>query len=108
MNEELISLETSWLAKEKGYKTIIFYSNGDVAKTISQSLLQRWLREVHSIIIEIQLDRTTYPKYCFDIYVYSDFGNYEKVEIKEFYLYKSYEEALEQGLLKGLKLIKNE
>lgn len=62
----------------------------------TQSLLQRWLREIHSINFFVYLKGDEGWIYSFSYHI-SDFS-------KE--IYKSYEEALEQGLLKALKLIK--
>lgn len=63
----------------------------------------RWFREKHNLHSEILLDMTSYPKYCFEIHKYEDFGNYDKVTINDWYLYVSYEDA-EYACLK--KLIK--
>ncbi len=64
----------------------------------TQSLLQKWLREVHNIYINVNTDNN--KLFCVDIneeYFY-DCARTE--------WYKTYEEALEIGLQEALKLIK--
>ena len=128
MEEQLISLETAKLAKEKGLPQDNFYfedyearvpfygldnelNKGDEdrfgqCKSISQSLLSKWLREVHNIHFEI--------KPIFD--VKDNLKPYHISVIKnpsgkdfEYEIVGSldtYEEALEIGLQEALKLIK--
>jgi len=129
MKEQLISFETAKLAKEKEFfdKT----SNGEIRisqqnvyspegnlfsleKAIfssafrlkdcynapTQSLLQKWLREVHNINILISPSKTNY----FIIMVYLDkHNNFQEYDLQNYY--KTYEEALETGLLEALKII---
>ena len=114
MEEKLISLETAKLAKEKGYynltKNIFLYDinlclqnttecyvvhfmdkkNHILAPT--QSLLQRWLREVHKIHIIISSPQEGIWKYHIP-----NIGGLDD--------FSTYEEALEEGLLKALKMI---
>ena len=59
--------------------------------TYSQAF--RWFREKYGLFYEIQIDRTTAPKFCFNIFQYEHFGNYEDIRIGEWYLYRTYEEA---------------
>ncbi len=33
----------------------------------NQALLQKWLREVHQIYVDVDIDQTTYPKFCYMI-----------------------------------------
>ena len=70
----------------------------------SQSLLQKWLREKHNIIILIELKDSSMSLYTpITIYVVS------KTTMMIAHLPKSfdsYEDALEAGLIEGLKLIK--
>jgi hypothetical protein len=63
MQEELITLETAKLAKEKGFD----YFNG-IYKTqrSTQSLLQKWLREIHKIDINLRVNQFGYG-YSFSI-----------------------------------------
>ncbi len=123
MKEQIAGFRAASLAKDKGFKhynSNIYYDvldeclvNGlaedykdhnsmyGYLSAPPQSLLQKWLRD-KGIIIEIQLDQTSYPKYCFDIYKYKHFGNYEKINNPDWGLYSSYEKALESALLIGL------
>jgi len=111
MKEELVKFETAVLAKEKGfesYKNCITFPSTikDFKKSnlaVTQSLLQKWLREIHNIDIMI------IPKY-------KDLGKFYgcilEVDNKKTISnlgsnFKNYEEALEKGLLEGLKLIEN-
>jgi hypothetical protein len=66
----------------------------------------RWFREKHNLFCEIQMDRTTEPKFCFVIFKYEHFGNYEKVEVDEWYLYRTYEEAEHVCLDKLIQIVK--
>jgi hypothetical protein len=116
MKEQLITFETAKLAKEKGFGLDKYLSIDDEnPKNLSsnfnpreyqpwyfdltQSLLQKWLREVHNIQIE-PLWRNDFGDYC-----------YKLIEIKkrkysiEDIGFKAYEQALEIGLQEGLKLI---
>ena len=143
MEEQLVSLETAKLAKEKGFKELCFYyynedgklqesylengSSTDVEFKViltdlsdnynsnnfrikqfsspTQSLLQKWLREVHNIHLTI-----------FNHHAYTFKGNFyfvigydlissmnNKLEPKK--LSNTYEESLEIGLQEALKLI---
>ena len=64
----------------------------------TQSLLQKWLREVHNIHIAVLpkiLPSNEIKYYCFKGKIKKDFKD----------LYNTYEEALEKGLQEALKLI---
>ncbi len=119
MEEELITLDTAKLAKEKGFDLVIHYffeqeyfNEGYIAHgprrvsrnwndlnmrdTISrpkQSLLQKWLRDVHNIFIGVDVN-----------YIYKIYKDDELV--KEGILYRNYEASLEKGLKSALSLIK--
>ena len=130
MEDTLISFDTAKLAKEKGIDLYPFsiegyvieefwnYKIGDnfclilesehliydddikkIAFACSQSLFQKYLREKHNIHIEIHV----YPHLKSGIYItyIHDKSGYEKTEFN----FKTYEEALEFGLLDALKLI---
>ena len=152
MREELITLETAKLAKEKGFtipvesyinnygtstssKPTTFYSNGDGVDDIggviklnynskvdfsnlntycrefndggdeiifsapTQSLLQKWLREKHDIIVTV--DYLGNPKTGY----YPVFKLIENNQITVSTACDSYEEALGFGLFGALKLI---
>jgi len=67
----------------------------------TQSLLQKWLREKHNIIIFLG-PTTTVGKYAVEV------DTIEEHYHSETLIYDTYELALEKGLKEGLKLIKNE
>lgn len=113
MKDELITKETAILAKDKGFNLEEPCRCGGFPECIceqckpddyvyqpTQSLLQRWLREVHKIHIEIinfnPGDGTT--RYEIDICVPNE-------EDKCFHNKGTYEEVLEIGLQKALNLI---
>ena len=132
MIDTLVSYKTAKLAQEKGLKRIIkingytpFYNkkeeltykirgllNKNIIFAPTQTILQKWLRERHNIFISIDPDCTTYPKFCYSINRF--IGNpdnlserewyWEEVEIVDWCLYKSYEQALEMGLQAALKI----
>jgi len=115
MEDTLITFPTAKLAKEKGFNissrsdgigTDVFI-NGKLTHTIfydknhihapTQSLLQRWLREVHKKHINVQ-----------PFYYKGDFISWNLKIHNTYYKdkFNTYEEALEQGLFEALKLIK--
>ena len=116
MEEQLISFETAKLAKEKGFNEPCSYKYTPGGTTTyntnrrdmdiyapTQSLLQKWLREIHSIdiMIEPNQDSDGNKYYCWrgrkNMFP-STIGN----------VANHYEEALEDGLIEALKLIHNE
>jgi hypothetical protein len=130
MIEQLISFETAKLAKEKGftiYETIDefgyyhCYSLSEDYSTFNQGyldftgrdavyypcptqgLLQKWLREIHNLNIEIFLSDTS----PYNVYYYRvmQIGKYFSLSYTD-NVSNTYEEALEKGLIEGLKLIK--
>lgn len=129
MKEQLISFETAKLAKEKGFDIEVlnaYRSDGsifsgaegedndiynhnlwDFYSAPTQSLLQRWLREKHNILIWLIPTHTDKSKLLFVSLVANDMPS-EKGRIV--YQSKSleYEEALEIALQKGLEIIKGE
>ena len=83
----------------------------------TQSLLQKWLRDVHNIFVEVNTDCTSAPKFSFDIKQFV--GNPKDLSDKEWDwvfpiqnenwgLDRIYEISLEAGLQEGLKLVKYE
>lgn len=142
MEETLINFVTANLAKKKGFDKIIRYGNeaslydrkgehvyyvnygfmgsGLDAGYISaptQSLLQKWLREVHNI--ETRADVNFYNKKhklgylysidCFDennIHDGKDYDLHQLEKVGKSEGFNTYEEALEIGLQEALKLIK--
>jgi hypothetical protein len=86
MQEELITKETAVLGESIGYP---FYTYPNVP---TQSLLQKWLREVHNIFITVNINLYCAIFHNKDFYMVTDY-------------YNSYEEVLEVGLQEALKLI---
>lgn len=125
MKDKLISFETAKLAKEKGFGKTLEYiyphsytdegnlilnscNNTEPGFTcaVTQSLLQKWLREVHKIIVNSSIHGTEKDKasfgYSIQWYNKRWFHKGNELEIH----WNTYEEALESGLQEGLKLIK--
>lgn len=125
MEEHLITFETAKLAKKKGFpqttmtehfNDILPYRedgtrkldlnyNGEEYSAVTQSLLQKWLREKYSMHLTINIGL---PHNCSDIMYYSNvikFGKHHKSKFRSVF-YKTYEEALEDALQEALKLIK--
>lgn len=74
-----------------------------------QSLVQKWLREVHNIEFDIIVTKIGENRKSYDIFIIDT----SKVEVKQnkkvlysFFNFKNYEEVLELGLQEALKLIK--
>ena len=137
MEEHKISIETAKLAKEKGFNLTVtsYYSGLNIYldevrfnyndKTIgdspmhkrnaglysapTQSLLQKWLREVYNIQLclvpiyggnKIQGKQTGWL--CYTPHNDEDFNGLPSISVSHY----SYEDALEAGLQEALKLIK--
>ena len=133
MIEQYISFETAKLAKEKGFNHTVYgmyrgqdtYWSNDGTKCVcgfdeelddwedeveriykwltprpTQFLLQKWLREEYNIHISIFYDH--YSK-TFEYDVCEKLGESWNIEAG-----KTYEEALENGLIVALKLIKSD
>ena len=109
MTEELVTLETAKLLKEKGFQQRKYFINVSTLhhcyKYLSvppQSIVQKWLRETKKLHVEVS-------------YMYGDYWIYDILTIPNHDLvglsdrplvhYKSYEEALEAGIQETLKLI---
>lgn len=121
MTEELVTLETAKLLKEKGFneycKDIIrednsrmmqsvFRTNKDLPKGAysrpTQSIAAKWLRETKNLHIEIFYMRGDYW-----VYTILTIPEHDVIELPNRPLvhYKSYEEVLEAGIQEALKLI---
>jgi len=132
MEEQLVSFETAKLAHEKGYniKTwpLQYYRTelkpNEVRDTVhnstyvksfltpTQSLLAKWLREVHQIHIDIifknnikKWDCSPYSLELNGLQYVKFYKEYFKGERKKL-SFDSYEVAFEAGLFEALKLIK--
>lgn len=133
MKEELVSFKTAKLAKEKRFdwKVVSHYKddelinsgalynwncpeeqemwNIELTSAPTKSLLQKYLREKHNIFVIVELDETSYPKFCFRLVEYNEkYGEYYNLIHPRRWsdLYRAYEEALEVGLQEALKIIK--
>ncbi len=94
------------------HKTYLESSTIWVAPTYQQ--VTDWFRDKHQIFIDIQTDCTSYPKFAFDIAIFT--GNPKDLAEKEWgwelirdpngYLYRTYYEALDEAIESALKLIK--
>lgn len=135
MQEQIISFDTAKLTREKkfdwactdGYgakgteyflkdykEGDILFDNWNYAGNIyvdsvccisapTQSLLQKWLREKHNIDIIVKPwtgDIKGSKTYASDVYIFGTTTYIKNTRVN------SYEEALEEGLLEALKLIK--
>jgi hypothetical protein len=130
-----INLETAKLAKEKGYDescSSVFVDGkpkelGGIQRKNStyqnqitrpiQSDLQKWLRDVHNIFVEVNTDCTSAPKFSFNIKQFvgnpNDLSEKEwdwifPVQNENWGLDRTYEISLEAGLQEALKLIGDE
>jgi hypothetical protein len=134
MENTLISFETAKLAKQKGFHImpdmffddidtlrstnilkmpgcypgsisfVSIYQEVDVYYAPTQSLLQSWLREVHNIYCDVE---TLFKPRYIEVDVFR--CSIVKLNVDEYKFLDitlSYEDALEAGLLEGLKLIK--
>lgn len=138
MKDQLISFETAVLSEEKGfdwrplnytYKNDGFlqrYENTHLGiphyPVPTQSLLQRWLREVHQIHIQVKRECIGSDEWEFSYlidYLPKDFWNYKRRATHFEYIesfsmsggatysgaWSTYEECLEKALFHALKLI---
>ena len=106
-NKNLVDLGDVWhygceggMELEEWFYDYNSYSHRLLISAPTQSLLQRWLREVHDISIKVD-DYYYNSKVRYDVNV-SKLGSQED-NTKG--VYETYEQALEAGLLEGLKLI---
>ena len=113
----LITKDTAKLAKELGFNDAHtdFYidkkKNGDLTDlpAVPQSLLQKWLREKHNIqmfmkpFYDSKEKKTTFA--C-DVTKIKQTGNVS-INVKS-QRCDTYEDALEEGLINGLSLVKNQ
>lgn len=125
IKEQLISFEIAKLAKEKGFKEdsrYCFDVNGDsynvghnnkiesdqpVYSRPTQSLLQRWLREIHNIHVEVRNDVTigSADTMHYSISIVDGRHKNKLYPLWDSCGIASYEQALQGVLYKALKLI---
>lgn len=131
MKETLITFETAKLAKEKGYPQTAgkMFDNGKLKKVSlslghpsdykdrfysapTQSLLQKWLREVHNIIVQPKYEHILSCSCDIDcrlelFRINNDRGSCSPIHTQYINTgFDTYEQALEAGLQEALKLIK--
>ena len=78
-------------------------SQPHLALAPTQSLLQKWLREIHVLHIDLRQNFQSKGKYFIIIY---ETSNKYHTKFKSDNYYNTYEEALEEGLYQTLNLIK--
>lgn len=125
MIDQLVSFETAKLAKEKGFEivcdngyhpdegnlfsgstwmSILRIKSERHTQAPTQTLLQKWLRDNHNIHVEPKVDKIMdTSKFGYWMTVITD-GKANKGDLPH-YKFDSYENALEEGLQKALKLI---
>jgi hypothetical protein len=76
----------------------------NIIEAPTQSLLQKWLREKHNIIVLLEpVLGFSHIEFSMSIYTKKNIFSLTKFHVSS---NKTYEEALEAGLIEGLKLIK--
>ena len=127
MEEQIVNLETAKLAKEKGFDCNTgksYMSNGiifehEIVKhdkhfpfAPTQSLLQKWLREVHKIDAQAYATASGYAAVIEKSYFTDDvsggtlISNLNHRGPSDSGQWETYEKALEYGLQEALKLVK--
>jgi hypothetical protein len=104
-----VNSKSSWFSP-------IFSSKETVSKVCTAPTHQQvidWFRDKHQVFIDIQTDCTSYPKFAFEINVFT--GNpkdlserewgWEHKKDFEWYLYRSYYEAVDNAIEQAIKLI---
>ena len=103
-----VTEDTIKLAISKGYYKPMTFDNRPYEDIIyaEHCLIQKWLEETHNILIEIKIDRTSEPKYLYEIYMYENFGNWTRLDKhSEFFIYYTQYEALEEAIKESLNHI---
>lgn len=121
MKEQLITFETAKLTKEKGFSEFTYtvynengksfvFNSGFLSRATripapTQSLLQKWLREKHNIVVWLKPYHAELNGYYSDNWsVYID-DSHGRHLITDYIYVHGYEKALEKGLQEALKLI---
>jgi hypothetical protein len=126
MQEQLISYRTAILAKEKYFDWVCrayfkATSSDVIRETVdsgisygalpgnekvtcylrpTQSLLQKWLREVHKLSVEVGNE---YQLKSWNCYIVNQDNDSKPILTKDDEYFSTYEAALEEGLYKALK-----
>ena len=127
MTEELVTLKTAKILKEKGFnefcKDIIndngklmetaYRTNNDLPKSFyscpTQSIAQKWLREIRGVYVYVEpvIGKRWKLSFC-DFNVPTEESDWMENEINKgngYKVYVTYEEALEAGIQEALMLI---
>lgn len=127
MTEELVTLKTAKILKEKGFNEFcknIINDNGKIMETVyrtsndlpksfyscpTQSIAQKWLREIRGVYVYVEpvIGKRWKLSFC-DFNVPTEESDWMENEINKgngYKVYVTYEEALEAGLQEALKLI---
>ena len=127
MIEELVTLETAKLLKEKGFNEFckdiindngklmetVYRTNNDLPKSFyscpTQSIAQKWLREIRGVYVYVEpvIGKRWTLSFC-DFNVPTEESDWMENEINKgngYKVYVTYEEALEAGIQEALMLI---
>lgn len=124
MKKKFVTLETAKLLKEKGFnedcKTFFIDKKGSITKRLSlknedlpescysrpsQSLAQKWLRGKHGMEVSVAYCRNSQCGHNASWYYWAGLLSCSDEEVKFGFDFKSYEEALEEGIREALKFI---
>lgn len=127
MTEELVTLETAKMLKEKGFNEFckdiindngklmetVYRTNNDLPKSFyscpTQSIAQKWLREIRGVYVYVEpvIGKRWKLSFC-DFNVPTEESDWMENEINKgngYKVYVTYEEALEAGIQEALMLI---
>ena len=127
MTEELVTLKTAKILKEKGFNEFckdiindngklmetVYRTNNDLPKSFyscpTQSIAQKWLREIRGVYVYVEpvIGKRWKLSFC-DFNVPTEESDWMENEINKgngYKVYVTYEEALEAGLQEALMLI---
>jgi hypothetical protein len=105
INQQQVFYPNDYISSDDKAEELGLYPFGMCGVPLYQQAF-RWFREKCNLFCEIKIDRTTEPKFCFDIFQYEHFGNYEKIEVEEWYLYRTQEEVELECLKTLIEIIK--
>ena len=127
MTEELVTLKTAKILKEKGFNEFckdiindngklmetVYRTNNDLPKSFyscpTQSIAQKWLREIRGVYVYVEpvIGKRWKLSFC-DFNVPTEESDWMENEINKgngYKVYDTYEEALEAGIQEALMLI---
>ena len=127
MTEELVTLKTAKILKEKGFNEFckdiindngklmetVYRTNNDLPKSFyscpTQSIAQKWLREIRGVYVYVEpvIGKRWTLSFC-DFNVPTEESDWMEKEINKgngYKVYVTYEEALEAGIQEALMLI---